>query len=44
MPNEIPNIDYEVAAAETVPAPVDATLSISGEAADAAATGAAAAA
>ena len=37
----IPEISLRVSPAETVQAPVDATLSISGEAADAAAVGAA---
>ena len=44
MANEIPNINYELNVANTVPAPVDDTLSIPGEAADAAAVGAALAA
>lgn len=41
MANEIPNINYELNVANTVPAPVDVTLSVPGEAADAAAVGAA---
>lgn len=35
----IPEISFTISVSETVPAPVDATLSIAGEAADAKATG-----
>lgn len=39
--SEIPEIQFEINPAESVPVPVDDTLSISGQAADAAAVGAA---
>ena len=37
--SEIPEIQFEINPAESVPTPVDSTLSVSGEAADAAAVG-----
>ena len=39
MPDTIPNIDFEINPAEVVTVPIDKTLSIEGEAADAKAVG-----